>query len=201
MKIYISGKIGEEVISEATRLKFAEASDFLADLDLFVFNPSNEAWQRELKRGYEEQAFPHGIPANSISFYEYVLLRDLMVLSLYDAIYLLSDWEDSPGAKSEYAFALATKKRIFFEDRVHAVQFLEEQWKEANKTVKTRCPRHKYVDLHLHEVIFEDFAIFHGPNGDEHVVFKPENCGMCKNMNRDENVCMLEKCHFDKIET
>ena len=169
MKIYISGKIGEEVISDATRLKFAEASDFLADLDLVVFNPSNEAWQLELKRGYEEHAFPHGIPANSISFYEYVLLRDLMVLSLYDAIYLLSDWEDSPGAKSEYAFALATKKRIFFEDRVHAVQFLEEQRKESYKTVKTRFQRHKYVDLHLHEVFLETEprAILNDYNGEK----------------------------------
>ena len=202
MKVYISGKIGEEVISDATREKFARAEKYLRKNDFDVFNPCNEAWQRVLKRGYKTQSFEEGgIPANAIPSYDYVLLRDLMALSLKDAIYMLSDWEDSPGAKSEYAFALAIKKRIIFEDRVHAVQFLEEQWKEANKTVKTRCPRHKYVDLHLHEVFFEDFAIFHGPNGDEHVVFKSENCGICKNMNREENECMAANCHFDKIET
>jgi hypothetical protein len=28
-----------------------------------------------------------------------------------------------------------------------------------------------------------------------------ENCGTCKNMYRDENECMLKKCHYEKIET
>lgn len=156
MKIYISGKIGEDVISDATREKFARAEKYLRKNGFDVFNPCNEAWQRALKRGYKIQSFESGgIPANAIPFYDYVLLRDLMALSLKDAIFLLSDWEDSPGAKNEFAFACATKKRIFFENRVHAVQYLEEQWKENNKVVKSRCPRHKYIDLHLHEVYFQ----------------------------------------------
>lgn len=156
MRIYISGKIGEEVISDATREKFARASVWLRYNGFEVFNPCNEAWQRALVRGYRTQSFDvGGLPANTIPFYDYVLLRDLMALSVKDAIFLLSDWEDSPGAKNEFAFAQATKKRIFFEDRVHAVQFLEDQWKESNKTVKTRCPRHKYVDMHLNEILLK----------------------------------------------
>lgn len=200
MKIYISGKIGEDVISDATFEKFEKAGEFLESIDFEdfeVFNPCDKDWQYILHWNYTSSFL---LSLKPDTFYEYALLEDLKKLAYQDAIYLLSDWEDSPGAKSEYAFALATKKRIFFENRVHAVQFLEEQWKEAKKTVKTRCPRHKYVDLHLHEVLFEDFAILHGPNGDEHVVFKPGNCGMCKNMNREENECMAANCHFDKIE-
>ena len=128
MNVYISGKIGEEVISDATREKFARAEKYLRKKGFDVFNPCNEGWQHALKQGYKTQSFESGgIPANAIPFYDYVLLRDLMALSLKDAIYMLSDWKDSPGANSEYAFALATKKRIFFEDWVHAFQILEEQ--------------------------------------------------------------------------
>lgn len=128
MEVYISGKIGEEVISDATREKFARAEKYLRKKGFDVFNPCNEAWQRALVRGYRTDRFDvGGLPANTIPFYDYVLLMDLMALSIKDAIFLLSDWEDSPGAKNEFAFAQATKKRIFFEDRVHAVQFLEDQ--------------------------------------------------------------------------
>ena len=39
-KVYISGKIGEEVLSEATRQKFASAEKFLKAKGYKVFNPT-----------------------------------------------------------------------------------------------------------------------------------------------------------------
>lgn len=40
MKVYISGKIGEEILSEATRQKFAKAESYLRDWGFDVFNPT-----------------------------------------------------------------------------------------------------------------------------------------------------------------
>ena len=118
MRIYISGKIGEEVISEATRQKFAKAKEMLMATGRFteIFDPTDERWQRELKRGYETQSYePDGIPANKIPFHDYVLLRNLMALSLKDAIYFLDDWDKSSGAQSEHSFAMATGKKMLWQ--------------------------------------------------------------------------------------
>lgn len=155
MKVYISGKIGEEVISEATRQKFARAEEKLRTTGRFteVFNPTNKSWQYVLKRGYEIQFFdPNGVPANAIPFCDYVLLRDLMALSLKDFVYFLDDWDKSPGAQSEFSFAMATGKKIFFASREHAVYHLEEEWRKAKEVVAMKTPRYKYVELHLHEL-------------------------------------------------
>lgn len=121
MKVYISGKIGEEVISEATRRKFAKAEEMLKAKGFEVFNPTSEEWQASLREGYEkdkrtfqpyEGAFPE--------FYGYALLRDLMVLSAKDAIYMLADWVESSGANVELDFVRATKMRIFWERKEDA---------------------------------------------------------------------------------
>ena len=115
-RVYISGKIGEEVISEATRQKFAKAAAMLKAKGYEVFNPCSAAWQHCLKRGYESQSFEKsGIPANAIPFYDYCILRDLMCLSLKDAVYFLEDWDKSPGAGSEHSFAMATGKKMLWQ--------------------------------------------------------------------------------------
>ena len=54
MTIYISGKIGETVVSEATRKKFAEAQHLLEEEGFEVFNPTSEEWQKDLIQGYED---------------------------------------------------------------------------------------------------------------------------------------------------
>jgi hypothetical protein len=127
MKVYISGKIGEEVISDATRQKFAKAEEMLKAKGYEVFNPCDEKWQRTLRRSYEkdrrsEEAW---IDGTFPSFYAYALLRDLMVLSTKDAVYMLSDWKRSEGATAEYHFALATGKKILFQVEDHAFDYLK----------------------------------------------------------------------------
>ena len=116
IKVYISGKIGEEVISEATRQKFARAERMLRAKGYEVFNPCNAAWQRVLKRGHVTQLFEEGgMKASAIPYYDYCLLRDLMALSTKDAVYFLQDWDKSSGANTEHSFAMATGKRLLWE--------------------------------------------------------------------------------------
>ena len=111
MRIYISGKIGEEVISEATREKFARAERMLErhfnpEFDMIV-NPASEAFQDAMKQAFERRGFRQDLP--------YILLYDLHWLQRCDAIYMLADWTDSDGANVELDFARATGKRIFWE--------------------------------------------------------------------------------------
>ena len=96
MKVYISGKIGEEVLSAATREKFAKAEAELRSWDFDVFNPTTSG----LGKVAEERARQNGT-----DFYTEIMKLDLEELSKCDAIYLLNDWEDSPGARKELAFA------------------------------------------------------------------------------------------------
>ena len=111
MRVYISGKIGEEVISDATRAKFARAERMLerhfnTEFDMIV-NPASEAFQDTMKQAFEWRELRRNLPD--------ILLFDLHWLRTCDAIYMLADWTDSDGANVELDFARATKKRIFWE--------------------------------------------------------------------------------------
>ena len=154
MKVYISGKIGEEVISEATRQKFARAEAMLKAKGYEVFNPSDEKWENLLGGEYETDRLLkcRFIDGSFPDFYAYALLRNQMVLSTKDAVYFLEDWDKSSGAGSEHSFAMATGKKILFASREQAALYLEEEWRKANKAMNMRTSRHKYVDLHLHEL-------------------------------------------------
>lgn len=125
MKVYISGKIGEEVISEATRQKFARAEEMLKAKGYDVFNPCDERWQNTLKREYENDQYVKSpwLTSKFPDFYAYALLRDLMVLSTKDAIYVLADWTESDGANVELDFARATGKQLFWENKEDALVF------------------------------------------------------------------------------
>lgn len=134
MRVYISGKIGEEVISEATRRKFALAEEMLKAKGYEVFNPTDERWQKALKEEYEIQYYDRKKLYRSTSqgFYAYCLLRDQMAMAIKDAVYFLSDWHESPGATSEYHFAKAIKKRMFFQDHLDAAEnLIERMYTEA----------------------------------------------------------------------
>lgn len=141
MKVYISGKIGEEVISDETRAKFAAAAKMLRQRMHKVFDPTAPEWVRGLKDGqkYVERILGEG----AISFYEYCLFKDIEKVSRCDAIYMLADWRRSPGARAEYAFAEAVGKRFFFEDRFQACEYLcKEMW----NLVKKGYPPAEYLE-------------------------------------------------------
>ena len=53
MKVYISGKIGENEISEATRNKFLNAAKVLAAEGHEAFNPCGDNWVNYLKGNHE----------------------------------------------------------------------------------------------------------------------------------------------------
>ena len=113
-RIYISGKIGEEVISEATRQKFAKAEELLMECfgeeNIVVINPACDYIQDALKMHYSMKGIN--------PWYEETLLYMLHWLETCTAIYMLPDFLNSPGAKAEHAFAIATKKKIFYADEL-----------------------------------------------------------------------------------
>ena len=112
-KVYISGKIGEEVLSEATRQKFASAEKFLKAKGYKVFNPTTS--------GYGKIA-ENTAKAKGTTFYREILLLDIMALQQCDIICLLPDWNESPGAQAELSFAkaigLKIRQMIMFEGEV-----------------------------------------------------------------------------------
>ena len=102
MKVYISGKIGEDVISEAIRQKTTSGLGKVADEKVL------EAERRGEKT----------------TWYQEILKLDLDALSFCDGIYLLNDYKQSDGARIEYDFALANKKKFLFQEFFHGVDFL-----------------------------------------------------------------------------
>lgn len=114
MRVYISGKIGEAVISDATRQRFATAEAKVRAAGHEVFNPTDEEWQKHLRLRYPKECVqqPRG---DKVDYYSYVLLRDMMVLATCDAIYMLPDYPDSRGARAECAFACAAQKIIIYD--------------------------------------------------------------------------------------
>ena len=116
MLVYISGKIGEEVISEATRQKFMKAQEMLLEKGYTIINPASEKFQKGMKKevDFEEKKWKklrHG----KFDRYAWILLYDLHFLALCDAVYFLEDWDKSPGAGAEHSFALASKKEMLWQ--------------------------------------------------------------------------------------
>ena len=107
MKVYISGKIGEKVLSDATRAKFARAEAYLKEWDFEVFNPTTSGLGREA----EIRA-----AANGTDFYTEIMKLDLVELEKCDAIYMLKDWCDSPGAKVEHSRAVELGLAVWYEN-------------------------------------------------------------------------------------
>ena len=118
MKVYISGKIGEEVLSETTRQKFAKAEAMLRAKGFDVFNPTTSG----LGQHAESIAKIEGT-----TFYEEIMMLDLHQLKYCDAIYMLQDWSKSNGANVELDFAVATGKQLFWEQEEDAKVFCDNE--------------------------------------------------------------------------
>jgi len=117
-RVYISGKIGEAVISEATRRKFARAEETLRAMNYEVVSPVAGRWQQQLKSGYGKRCAENW--DYPLTFYAYALLHDLQQLATCDAVCFLDDWDQSPGAQVEFFYAVAVGKRLLFEAEVDA---------------------------------------------------------------------------------
>lgn len=117
--IYISGKMGEKVLSEKTIAKFNAAQARLENEGWEVVNPASAQFQREAERVVmmEEARWRNDKNEGDFDWYSYILLFDLYIIAPCDAIYMLSDWTDSPGATSEHAYAKACKKEIIYENK------------------------------------------------------------------------------------
>lgn len=92
MKIYLSGKITGDV---KYRQKFGSMEKELLSYGYVVFNPAI------LPDGFE---------------YEDYMDLDLLILSRCDAIFLMRDWKNSPGANREYEEAKRLGLRILTEE-------------------------------------------------------------------------------------
>ena len=117
MKVYISGKIGEEVLSDATREKFAKAEKMLRSKGYDVFNPTTSGF------GARAEALAK---ANDTDFYREILVLDLGAMKYCDAIYLLPDYINSPGADVELSFAKAIGLNILYANLTEAKWALAE---------------------------------------------------------------------------
>ena len=115
--IYISGKMGEKVLSAATIEKFQRAQDKLLKEGWAVINPASEKYQRDtMKQVTIESKKWRDFKWGEFDWYAWTLLWDMHLLAICDAIYMLNDWELSPGATAEHAYAEACKKEIFYEE-------------------------------------------------------------------------------------
>ena len=94
MKVYLSGKITGDT---GYRQKFEVVQNELTSYGYVVFNPA------VLPDGFE---------------YEDYMSLDLLILSRCDAIYLLRDWKNSPGAKRELEEAKRLGLQILNEDSI-----------------------------------------------------------------------------------
>ena len=142
MKIYISGKIGEETLTEATREKFARAERMLRQLGYDVFNPTTSG----LGATAEEHAKKHGT-----TFYREILVCDIIALNLCDAIYMLRDWVSSPGAFVEFSFAEAVGIRVLFSERGDAWDYLNNKFAAQTGQVCTSTSRDEYIDSRIND--------------------------------------------------
>ena len=106
MKIYISGKIGENAPSKETLAKFKEAEEFLKGKGHEVFNPTTSGLGKHAESLAKAAEY-------ETSFYQEILLLDLVQLSQCDAVMVLTDWHNSGGAKVELMLAQALHIPIY----------------------------------------------------------------------------------------
>lgn len=109
MRIYISGKIGEEKPSPETLEKFKMAELAMKEMGYEVFNPTTSGLGKkaeELAKRLSEES------GRKVEWYDAILLLDLEELAKCDAICILDDWKDSDGASTEALYAYATKKHF-----------------------------------------------------------------------------------------
>lgn len=98
MQIYISGQIIGLCEIEAEK-RFQGAEELLKAIGLKPVNPLN-----------------NGLPKDA-SWNDH-MARDIQILSDCEAIFMLSNWRESRGARIEYEFAVGANKDVLFEKQL-----------------------------------------------------------------------------------
>lgn len=106
-KIYIAGKIGEAYPSEVTLRKFERAEQLLQSRGYDTFNPTRSGLGTKAEALAKEKG---------TDFYREIMLLDLEALAGCDAICMLPDWIESPGAEVEFRFAQAIGLDIMYKN-------------------------------------------------------------------------------------
>ena len=148
MKVYISGRIGEEVISDETRQRFAKAEEMLKAKGYETFNPADEQVQYWLDEMYESAKEMD----ETLDRYTYYLMKVMIKLAKCETIYMQENWRRSPGATAEYHFAVATKKTFLFQSLGQAKSYLYEMYDtcpEGNEYNEWICAKAKAICLPL----------------------------------------------------
>lgn len=101
MKIYISGKIGNLDMA-SVRAKFDGAEQQLQSQGFETVNP--------LDIHEHEDALVKGA-----STWEHYMINGIAAIFACDAIYMLHDWQESPGAKIEHSICHLMGKQIFYQ--------------------------------------------------------------------------------------
>lgn len=141
--IYISGKIGSDVITQKIYDKFKAAQDLFLEKGWRVFNPCNEKFQIDIAKHVGIEKRKHKKAGVELNEYSWILLYDLHMLAYCDAIYLLRDWSHSDGARTEYYFAVGSKKQIIFQDENDARMYT---WNLCYENIKRGFPPPGYLD-------------------------------------------------------
>ena len=114
--IYISGKMGERHLSNKTKLKFQAAAMKMGSQGWTVVNPASPSFQQSIEEMVEEERRRFKkMGRGKFDWYSLVLLYDMREIAFCDAIYMLRDWKDSPGATAEHEYAKACRKQIIYE--------------------------------------------------------------------------------------
>jgi len=116
-RVYISGKIGEEVISVETKKKFGKAFEMLKKMDNTVIDPAGDYVQESMK--------VHFTVNDTKPSYDNILFYMIGWLRTCTCIYMLRDWPNSPGACAEFFYARAIGMDIYFQDKEQALEYVE----------------------------------------------------------------------------
>ena len=95
MRVYISGKITGDNYAEVVE-KFADAEAQISDLQYFPINP-----------------IKNGLPP--IATWDEHMVKDIELLLTCDAIYMLTDWEESKGARIEHFIAAEKGMELWYQ--------------------------------------------------------------------------------------
>lgn len=125
MKVYISGRIGEKVISEATRQRFAKAEEMLKAKGYEVENPASEDYQLVMGSVIESDQLASLTLCMRFNKLAEIMMYDFDKIKNCDYVYMLSHWHISHGASLEHDFAEYIGVNILYQDADDAIAYLE----------------------------------------------------------------------------